>query len=468
MRRAWVCVLFVVIMTAVWPCEALAQAPLESPGNGKNAAVATKKTAAKPAAIERFELKDGDRVVFLGNTFFEREGRYGYIETMLTTRYPGKRITFRNLGWSGDTVWGESRGYFEPEKGYQNLMDLVAELKPTVILLAYGNNEAFAGKEGLKPFVKQYNKLLDDLEQFTKRIVIFEPLSHEPLPPPMPGVEAINKEIALYNEAIAELAEHRGFACVCGWTHIFQTSAVGRFANPDAWHPQTQNGINATPAGYWHIARWMGLGSKPEDERGTTVDGWQAYLTIDAKKPPTSSFAKIENLKTSKDRIYFTLTDPFLPTCEYPVVLTGDLTPPGDVRFATFAGLEPGRYTLSIDGKTAATADHTVWANAGVVKSPEILQVVELRHAIIAKNQLFFHRWRPQNTTYLLGFRKHEQGQNAKEIAQFDPLIAAKEEEIFKLAQPVPHKYELIRVKEQDGGGKRRDGDQAGVEKGGK
>ena len=47
-----------------------------------------------------------------------------------------------------------------------------------------------------------------------------------------------------------------------------------------------------------------------------------------------------------------------------------------------------------------------------------------------AKNQLFFYRWRPQNETYLFGFRKHEQGKNAKEIAEFDPLVDKAEEEI--------------------------------------
>ncbi len=56
-----------------------------------------------------------------------------------------------------------------------------------------------------------------------------------------------------------------------------------------------------------------------------------------------------------------------------------------------------------------------------------------LRRAVIAKDTLFFNRWRPHNETYLFGFRKHEQGQNAKEIAMFDPLIAQGDEAIQKL-----------------------------------
>ncbi len=99
-----------------------------------------------------------------------------------------------------------------------------------------------------------------------------------------------------------------------------------------------------------------------------------------------------------------------------------------------------------MDGKAVASADADAWSKGVVItKGPEFDQVEALRQAIIAKNELYFYRWRPQNETYLFGFRKHEQGQNAREIPQFDPLIAAKEAEIARLRVPVAHTYELIR-----------------------
>ena len=65
-----------------------------------------------PTARGAFELHDGDRVVWLGSTLVEREQRDGWWELALTTRFAGKKVTFRNLGWSGDTVFGESHvGY---------------------------------------------------------------------------------------------------------------------------------------------------------------------------------------------------------------------------------------------------------------------------------------------------------------------------------------------------------------------
>jgi lysophospholipase L1-like esterase len=56
-----------------------------------------------------------------------------------------------------------------------------------------------------------------------------------------------------------------------------------------------------------------------------------------------------------------------------------------------------------------------------------------LRQEVLRKDELFFNRWRPQNETYLFGFRKHEQGQNAKEIPMFDPLIEAADQRIQEL-----------------------------------
>jgi putative heme-binding domain-containing protein len=62
-----------------------------------------------------------------------------------------------------------------------------------------------------------------------------------------------------------------------------------------------------------------------------------------------------------------------------------------------------------------------------------LLKEKALRAAIIRKNELFFHRWRPANWTYIFGFRKGEQGRNAKEMPMFDPLIAEVEAEIDRL-----------------------------------
>src|SRR5436309_3177642 len=94
-------------------------------------------------AADRFELRDGDRVVRIGNTLVEREQSYGYWETLLTLHHPDRKVIFRNLGWSGDTVWGEARaGFGTVDHGFKQLIDGVKGLKPTVLFVCYGTNES--------------------------------------------------------------------------------------------------------------------------------------------------------------------------------------------------------------------------------------------------------------------------------------------------------------------------------------
>ena len=127
-----------------------------------------------PASLK---LIDGDRVVLLGGTFIERAQRYGWLEAAIQVRFPGQKIHVRNLGWSADTVFAESRGIFEsPSKGYQQMIAQVRDLKPTVILLHYGSNEAFRGTAFLETYLKQYEQLLDDLAPTNSHLVLLSPL----------------------------------------------------------------------------------------------------------------------------------------------------------------------------------------------------------------------------------------------------------------------------------------------------
>jgi hypothetical protein len=96
--------------------------------------------------------------------------------------------------------------------------------------------------------------------------------------------------------------------------------------------------------------------------------------------------------------------------------------------------------------RALASATAEQWAKG--VELPKALgqeQEEQLRKLIISKNADFFNYSRPQNDTYIFGYRKHEQGRNAVEIPRFLPLVEQKEREIAKLLIPTPHTYELVR-----------------------
>ncbi len=81
------------------------------------------------------------------------------------------------------------------------------------------------------------------------------------------------------------------------------------------------------------------------------------------------------------------------------------------------------------------------------LSSPKVAAAVEaLRQKVIEKDTMFFHRWRPQNVTYLFLFRKHEQGNNAKEVEEFEAIVAKLDDEIHRLKQPVEQTIELRRI----------------------
>ncbi len=388
-------------------------------------AVATCACAAEP-----FELRDGDRVVLLGNTLIEREQQYGYWETMLTSGFPNCDVTFRNLGWSGDTVWGEARaGFGTPADGFRQLREHVLALKPTVIFVGYGGNEAFGGAAQLPRFEQGLNALLDVLEQTQARIVLLSPMKHEERGFPFWSHVQRNRDVLVYTEALfrtCRLRRHR-------FVNLFEFPSE----NPTTQPALTDNGMHLTAFGYWKTAAVLErelFGGRPQ---GPRVD--IEYSAKDAAAA-TGAPSAVPLLRFHVK--YAQLPRPLSPGDGSGASSGAD----ADIELR-IRGLPDGNYRLLVDGKPAATADTAKWAAGLRLKSdPDLDQVERLREALVEKNRLYFYRWRPQNETYLFGFRKHEQGQNAREVPMFDPLVAQKEAEIARLRVPVAQQYELVPV----------------------
>jgi hypothetical protein len=111
------------------------------------------------------------------------------------------------------------------------------------------------------------------------------------------------------------------------------------------------------------------------------------------------------------------------------------------------SGLADGKYQLLSDGVPLHTATSGEWAKGQTVANPAgALTTEKIRQLAIAKNELYFHRYRPQNETYLFLFRKHEQGNNAVEIPQYEPLVESVEKKIQELTEPTLAEFRLVRI----------------------
>ncbi|MEO8352869.1 MAG: PVC-type heme-binding CxxCH protein, partial [Chthoniobacteraceae bacterium] len=310
-----------------------------------------------------FEIKEGDRVLLLGDALLERENTYGYLETRMHEQFPDRKFTVRNLSMSGDTPRGWSRASFDPpEKGFERLKEQIALVKPTVVFLGYGMAASLQemsdrsgdimlnpdpARYGSEPmtaarFKKELGQLMDAIVEISGgkgtaagaavqnglvRFVLLSPIKHEDLRATRPGLPdpaEHNKLLEQYSKVIEELAKERG----------------ARFVRLDDLRQDARSGETLTLNGI-----------HPSAKGGAAINGYLA------------------------DRLGWKAAPP----------------PDLDAKFP------------------------------------------KLRDQIAAKNALFFHRTRPSNTTYLFGFRKHEQGQNAKEIPEFDPLIEKADAEIDRI-----------------------------------
>ena len=386
-----------------------------------------------PPPVDRFQFADGDRIVLIGNTLVERAQRFGHLETALLARLAPLQLTFRNLGWSGDTVFAESRGIFDtPAKGYQRLLEHVARLKPTVLILGYGSNESFDGPAALPRFLRQYSKLIADLRSRSApsaRVVILT------IPPQQrPGLGRLNTQrLALKFNGVT--------------TPASPSFARSKLDSPVARNRQITE-YNAALAQFARTNR---------------------HSLFDLNTP----FRGLLSQEVSRDLMQFTVDGRALNSAGYQLLATGilaqlhvlgpltvqlkDKQPPRVIgplatSRATYRDgrleltVRPGRFVLRVIGLPRGRYRMTIdQDDFGKVSSKELAAGIApasarppggfeaLRKAVIAKNRLYFHRWRPQNTTYLFGFRKHEQGNNAKEVAQFEKLVTAAEATIDRL-----------------------------------
>src|SRR6059036_166298 len=222
-----------------------------------------------------FELRDGDRVVLIGDTLIEREQSYGYMEYVLTTHYPDRNVSFRNLGWSADTPVGVSRAGFDPpEKGFDLIKEQLEAYKPTVAFLFYGMASSFDGAEGLPRFKSEMKQLMDAIDKSggtnKVRFVIVSPIKHEKLPPPLPDPAKHNEQLAACTKALEEIARERN----AHFVSLFALLDNSKYPAP--YQPLTDNGIHLTAYGYRRAAEALaqGLGWESHIWRlGITRDG---------------------------------------------------------------------------------------------------------------------------------------------------------------------------------------------------
>ncbi|MBD2752171.1 GDSL-type esterase/lipase family protein [Spirosoma validum] len=377
-----------------------------------------------------FELKNGDRVLFLGNSLFENDLQYGYLELALTTRWPDRNVTYRNIGWSGDNVFGEARSYVtNPPTPYELLIQQITNAKPTVVFLGYGGIEAQEGESGLAHFKRGLNQLLDKIDQLGAKTILISPVPV--LLPPSDNVTQRNAMLETYASAIAQTASERKKRYVDVFKPILDVSKRAVI---------TENGIHLNETGYYYLATTLekALGLAPRN----------GDITIDVAKNAVESTVPANLLPVDKANtdIHFVINEPYLPLPSPEQDGKSILVDNG--RKLMIKGLKKGFYSLTVDDDEVITASANQWGEGvNIRQGPAFTHSAEMRQLIQKKNELFFFQYRPLNQTYIIGFRSYEQGRHKKGLEEQSFIITWLEGQIAALNQPKSATYHLTQLK---------------------
>jgi hypothetical protein len=195
------------------------------------------------------ELKKGQHVCYLGNTLADRMQHFGWLETLIHTRFPQQELVFRNLGYSGDelTLRLRSADFGSPDQW-------LSKCQADVIFAFFGYNESWAGHDGLDKFRK-------DLDGFVKHtlaqkyngksaptLVLFSPIAFEDHKSPnLPNGRDVNERLQLYTGAIQEVAALHN-------VHFVDLFKPTLDLYGKAEKPFTINGIHLTEQGDRYVA----------------------------------------------------------------------------------------------------------------------------------------------------------------------------------------------------------------------
>lgn len=379
-------------------------------------------TGRADAQTARLELKNGDRVVFIGNTFAERQQLFPYFETLVTITHPDLDLTFINLAWSADTLTSKPR-----PKDFGDQEVHLAKHQADVIIACFGMGESFDGPEGLAQFEQDWQDFIARSRaaryngESAPRLAIISPIAHEVVRPKLPNPEAHNRNLEMYSEAMRKIAAQHDIPFVDLFHPTSQLSGAAGASK------MTINGIHANDYGSWATAQVMLRQLRLAPESGTRI--------IDA--------GRIEG--PAKRIQLFEQQLPFPPPPQGAIAHQGVADPTISIR-----NLEPGRYELQIDGKTIASHTGEEWERGvSLDAGPAFDRTRELHELIIEKNRLFFDDYRAVNGYYIYGGRKKPFGVVSfpPEIQRYDELRHEAEAKIHELSRPEPFEpYRLVKV----------------------
>jgi lysophospholipase L1-like esterase len=298
-----------------------------------------------------FALRDGDRVVFYGDSITQ-DGAYAlFVEEYVRTRFPRWDVRFYNAGVGGDTVRGGGAGPIDVRLS----RDVIA-LRPTVVTIMLGMNDGgyrrfdpttlSAFGEGYRAIAERLRGELKDARLTFIRSSPFDDVSRPPRF--APGYDDTLRRLGCYVE---QLAGPAGATIVDFRPSVNAGLARVVAENPELAEQIIPDRVHPGPSGHLVMGAML--------LRAWHAPGLVSRVTIDA---PSSRLASAERTTVSEiaaanGGVSWTQLDESLPLpLDYDDAGVDLAQKAGadleslDEQTLVVTGLAPGRYELKVDG----------------------------------------------------------------------------------------------------------------------
>jgi lysophospholipase L1-like esterase len=335
---------------------------------------------------DEFFFKDGDRIVIMGDSITEQHLYSNYVEMWSSTRFPARKLMFRNVGIGGDRSTGGNSRFKRDVLAYN----------PTVLTIDFGMNDgnyrAF-DEPGFKAYMDGLQGIANQAKKAEIRVAWITP---QPLDTAEQGPTALtsyNLTLEKYSEGVKSIAGKNGGLFVDQFHPYLSVldkaraaTKYDRITGGDAVHPG--------PAGQALMAASILKGLHfPTQVSSVEID-------LSASEPKTSN-CKVTGLAREGDTVRFQRKDdalPFFPDEARTVLKWAPLLEELNDYRLKVTGLKSGSYEVRLGGK--AVAKHSAeelakgvnLASAALSAGPVSDQVKAIKTAIEAKNKFHHDR----------------------------------------------------------------------------
>jgi lysophospholipase L1-like esterase len=404
--------------------------------------VAVLASALAVMAQSKFSLRDGDRVVFYGDSITDQRLYTTFIETYVVTRFPHLHVWFVHSGVGGDRVTGGWAGPID----LRLKRDVIA-YQPTVMTIMLGMNDASyrAWDDAVfKTYATGYEHILDTIKQAlpATRITLIQPSPFDDVTRPPTFEGGYNAVLVRYGEFVKKLAERDHVAVADLNTPVVTMLEKAKATDAELAQKIIPDRVHPGPGG--HLIMAEGL-----------LEAWNAPATVAAVEIDAAAkrVARADNTKVTElevgSGVTWTETDGSLPM---PVdlsdkvvalaVRSSDFIEALDQEPLKATGLATARYSLAIDGEkigdfTKQQLEEGI--NLAVLPTPMAKQAATVHDLTLKHNDIHFARWRDVEVT----LQDYKQSREAAAVDALDKL----EDEIVQQqraeAQPKPRHYVL-------------------------